>query len=257
MVRPLRMHTPESVDVSFEPVGVGSRFLASLLDALIQAGVALVLLLAAVPAGAMLSDKIGFVPLFTGLVGGLMGAFLLLLFALLFLGYKPFYELIWNGQTPGKRWVGIRVVSRSGMPVRFHQVLIRNLLRPVDMLPIYYGVGLICVLVSGHRQRLGDMAADTVVVRDLQRVQAPQVPRQLSHPAEYDLNRLRELVLRLPEPDLAPARAFWERRRDLEEPYRQQVGRQVAEGLARRLGWSEPVTEPEWFVEEVLYVRAL
>mgnify|MGYP000167735024 CR=1 FL=1 len=249
---PIRIDTPESVDLALQPVGLGSRFLAAVIDALIQYGVVAALLLVAVPALSLstLIDEAFETFEFTFL------SILLLAIALLFFLYKLLFEAIWNGQTIGKRVAGIRVVQANGMPVTFLQVVIRNLLRIIDYLPSYYLIGSVCVLATRRRQRLGDLAAGTVVVRD-RPAELPVVPDSLSHTPATDLNRLREHVLRLSEQDLLAARGYWQRRMQLDGASRARVAARVAEGLAVRMGWTDPLPPyPDDFIEEVLYVRA-
>ena len=249
---PIRIDTPESVDLALEPVGLGSRFLAALIDAVIQYAVILAVLLVAAPSLAVWAE----LGAYFDLIGSAVLAILLLVVALLFFLYKLLFEAFWNGQTMGKRVAGIRVVQVSGMPVTFLQVVIRNLLRIIDYLPSYYLIGSICVLATGRRQRLGDLAAGTVVVRD-RPAERPVVPTALSRPPHTDLNRLREHVLRLSEEDLLPARGYWQRRNQLNGPHRARVAEQVARGLAVRMGWPDPLPPiPDDFIEEVLYVRA-
>jgi uncharacterized RDD family membrane protein YckC len=249
----IRIDTPESVDLALEPAGLGSRFLAAMIDGLIQGGAAFLLFLILIPAMAVSNA----VDLFkSNVVGGVFVAILLLLFGFLLLGYKLLLEAFWNGQTVGKRVARIRVVRQNGLPVEFLQVLIRNLLRIVDYLPMYYMVGAITILASKRSQRLGDMVAGTVVVRE-KRAALPATPRQLSVQPPYDLGVLREHVLRLSEADLDAARGFWERRMQLEPMARYRVAANVAQGLAARMGWQEPVNvHPEFFIETVLFVRA-
>jgi uncharacterized RDD family membrane protein YckC len=80
--------------------------------------------------------------------------------------YHLLFELFWNGQTPGKRLLGVRVVQSNGLPLTVSGAIIRNLVRLFDYLPVFYGVGLLVMFVSKHTQRLGDLAARTVVIRD-------------------------------------------------------------------------------------------
>jgi len=250
---PIRIDTPESVDLALEPVGLGSRFLAALIDAAIQWAVMFALYMVGI--SSLLAWAEGFADPSSSFPATVM-AILLLSGALLFFLYKLLFEALWNGQTIGKRVVGIRVVQANGMPVTFLQVVIRNFLRVVDFLPFYYLIGSVCVLATGRRQRLGDLAAGTVVVRD-RPAEAPVVPTMLSHPPHTDLNRLREHALRLSEEDLLPARGYWQRRNQLHGPSRARVAEQVARGLAVRMGWTDPLPAiPDDFIEEVLYVRA-
>ncbi len=248
----IRIDTPESVDLSLEPAGFGSRFLAAFVDGLVQAAGVLSIVLMLIPLQLFFR--------FGGLAGGLSSAavtgILLVLLGLLFVLYKPLMEAIWNGQTVGKRAAGIRVVRSNGLPVGVLAVIIRNLLRIVDYLPVYYLIGSICVLATERNQRLGDMAASTVVIKEKKPV-VPAVPAQLSHKPTCNLNVLQQYVLPLHEADLVAARGYWQRRSGFDEATRQRLARVIAEGLAVRMGWTEPLPEvAEWFVEEVLYVRA-
>lgn len=81
-----------------------------------------------------------------------------------YLCYWPVFEHFWNGQTPGKRVMQIRVTDLHGMRLSFAQVVVRNLIRPVDMLPLFYLVGALSTLISPRMQRLGDIAANTIVI---------------------------------------------------------------------------------------------
>jgi len=85
-------------------------------------------------------------------------------------GYHLIFELIWNGQTPGKRRAGIRVIQADGLPVTVSGILIRNILRLFDFLPVGYGVGMIMLFATKRTQRLGDLAARTVVIREQREV---------------------------------------------------------------------------------------
>ncbi len=249
----IRIDTPESVDILYTPAGLGSRFLAAVVDGLIQGGAVLGLFLTVILAG--LLDR-----LFTLKVpdAGTLGflAILLLSAALLVGGYKLLLEAFWNGQTVGKRVAGIRVVQRNGLPVHFWQVLVRNLLRVVDYLPAWYGLGAVLVLATRDNQRLGDLVAGTIVVR-VHPAPAPQVPLQPSAAPGEDLAALRERVLRLAEADLEAARGFWQRRQALDPAVRRRLAERIAAALVTALGREEPLPDdPEGFIETVLYLRA-
>jgi uncharacterized RDD family membrane protein YckC len=245
----IRIQTPESVDLAYEPVGLGSRFQAALLDGLIQAAALLVIVLLSVATGVLseLADL--------ELLGNIAIAILLLLVGLLFGVYKMLFEAIWNGQTPGKRLAGIRVVRANGLPVTFLQVVIRNLLRIIDYLPGWYALGALCLLFSKRHQRLGDLAAGTVVVRD-RKAAAPVVPVSLNREPSVDLERLTEHARRLAETDLAPVRSFLQRRAQIQAEHRLRIAWQLADSLATKMGWQERFSQPESFLEEILFVRA-
>lgn len=95
-----------------------------------------------------------------------------LLYFLLSIGYFMLLEMVWRGQTLGKRLLRLRVIDAAGLKLSPNQIVLRNLLRFVDSLPVFYFVGGTCALVSRRSQRLGDMAAGTVVVR-ISNVEAP------------------------------------------------------------------------------------
>lgn len=138
--------TPEGVDLTLVPAGVVARATAFVIDLLLRG---LLLALAALGIGLL------------GHVG--IGLFLLLFFAVEWF-YPVLFEVLGNGATPGKRSVGLRVVEVDGRPVGLAASMIRNLLRTADFLPLLFGAGLVAMLLSPRFQRLGDMAAGTLVV---------------------------------------------------------------------------------------------
>ena len=93
-------------------------------------------------------------------------ALLILLAAIIWLSYHFFFEWLWDGQTPGKRWSGLRVLQSDGMPAGLWPIAIRNILRTVDFLPFGYAVGGATALLSSHNRRIGDMVAGTIVARE-------------------------------------------------------------------------------------------
>jgi len=147
----LQIRTPEGVTFSQVLAGPLTRFLAWAIDFFILAAII----------GAV-GTAIGFL----SLIGGqaLLAFVLLGSFAVQF-GYNIFFEWRWRGQSPGKRILRLRVVDAQGLRLRFNQVVIRSLLRPIDQLPLFYFVGGLSMVLNRRAQRLGDFAANTVVVR--------------------------------------------------------------------------------------------
>lgn len=159
----LNIDTPENVAFGYEVAGIGSRFLAALVDTVLiivlQAIVNLTLgVLALTLSGSALAGMEGWWGWLVVATGLIALAF--------FWGYYIFFELIWNGQSPGKRWAGLRVIQTDGTPITLTESLIRNLVRLVDFLPAYYGVGVVTMFINEQARRLGDLAAGTLVVRD-------------------------------------------------------------------------------------------
>lgn len=156
--------TPELVAFSYELAGIGSRFVAALLDLLVVLGIFLALTLIAVTATAVTqNDSIAILVL---VPGGFVTTY----------GYFWLCEAAFNGQTLGKKATRLRVVGENGEPLSFTQAGIRNLIRYVDFLPYGYAIGVVCLFINGRGRRLGDLAAGTVVVRERQRVRLQDLP---------------------------------------------------------------------------------
>lgn len=155
----LTIETPEQTALEFAVAGIGSRFLAMLIDFLIQSGVGV--------AAALLLLVLGISLATMGSSAGLwVGAFFVLFYFLLYFGYYAFFEIIWNGQTPGKRQLGIRVIKDNGRPLTVAESIGRNLMRIVDWLPFFYGIGIVCAFFSKGNKRLGDLVVGSLVVRE-------------------------------------------------------------------------------------------
>lgn len=157
----LQVATPERVSVELPIAGLGSRAMAYLVDTLLLGAVALVVYFVItffVPEAVNVVLGLGRTTLAIGvaLVGG--GLWI----------YWTVFEVVWNGQSPGKRLVRIRVVKSDGAPTTFFSSAVRNLLRLVDFLPTCYPVGVITMLIDKRHRRLGDLLAGTVLVRDEQ-----------------------------------------------------------------------------------------
>jgi uncharacterized RDD family membrane protein YckC len=156
-----RIETPELVSFGYDVAGIGSRFMAALVDTAILALVeALVMSIGFGVSSTALDD-----PLDSPATPWLIAILGLIAFALLW-GYYVLFEMIWNGQSPGKRWVGLRVIKVSGGPISLVDSAVRNLVRLIDFLPAYYGVGVIVMFLNDRARRLGDLAAGTLVVRE-------------------------------------------------------------------------------------------
>ncbi len=147
----LVIRTPEGYAFSYPLAGPVTRFLAWMIDFLVLVAalwalsIVLIPLLALIPAAAYVLQIIAMFALTTG--------------------YKIVLEWFWGGQTIGKRALRLRVMDIQALRLSFAQVLLRNLLRAIDMLPLFYMVGGLTALLTRHGQRLGDLVAGTVVVR--------------------------------------------------------------------------------------------
>jgi uncharacterized RDD family membrane protein YckC len=154
----LSIDTPENVAFGYTVAGIGSRFLAALVDTTII--VLLQLIVIGASAYALNAAKL------MSSLGAWASAIFGLVAFLLFWGYYIFFEMVWNGQSPGKRWAGLRVIRTDGTPVTLAETVIRNLVRIIDFLPFGYGIGVVTMFVNDQARRLGDLAAGSMVVHD-------------------------------------------------------------------------------------------
>jgi uncharacterized RDD family membrane protein YckC len=214
----MTIDTPEGVTLTVPLAGVGSRFVAAGIDATIQL---LLLVAASVVFGVYHA------------AGAASEGVLAICVFLVFFVYDVAFEVLAGGRTPGKRWTGLRVVRSGGQPVGFVASSIRNLVRLIDLLPGVYLVGIISILVTKRNQRLGDLAADTIVARAPRRatrVEEPEAPAPLApFLASWDVSGVTA-------EELVAVRSFLERRGSLDWGAREQLARTMAERLRPRVG---------------------
>ena len=156
----LKIDTPEQIALELPLAGIGSRFLAMAIDTLIQFGLYLVAGIVFFLILGLGASVLWYVP---STIGPALGIFVL--FGI-YWGYFAIFEIVWKGQTPGKRFAGIRVIKDSGRPINGFEAIGRNLMRAVDGLPGIYGVGIVCMMLNKQSRRLGDFVAGTVVVHE-------------------------------------------------------------------------------------------
>jgi uncharacterized RDD family membrane protein YckC len=208
--------TPEAVWLQADIAGAGSRSIAWLVDTVIQ----LVVLL-----------PVAFVLLSDGLAGTPEAvAISLLAFIVLWL-YYPAFELLRRGQTPGKRVQGIRVVRTNGQPAGLAPIAVRNLVRIIEVILLPF-VALIACVVTARSQRLGDLAAGTMVIRE-RKLPAPHV-LTLRVPGEPQGATLD--TSRMSAHDYTLLRTFISRRSSLDPKARQQLAARLAARVREQLG---------------------
>jgi uncharacterized RDD family membrane protein YckC len=237
----LRIDTPEGVSLELALAGVGSRFVALLVDSALQAIglIALAILLSVTDAG--------------GLTGG--AVFAVALFGVVFV-YPVAFELGAGGRTPGKRWSSLRVLCEDGSAITFRASALRNLVRPVDALPGLYLVGAVAIFASRANQRLGDLAGGTIVVREprgSKRAPLPAAPA--GEPVADDLPAWDVSGLRAAE--LAALRRFLERRHELDLVPRALLARDLANRLRPSVGGVGGDVAPERFLELIAALRRM
>jgi len=252
----LSIETPELVAIEMPLAGVGSRFIALLVDYLIWGAGFLVLIL-------LSSFFLPGIEAFSKISEQWAIAILIFMVFLLNWGYFTLFEAFWNGRTPGKRVARIRVIQRSGRAIGLFESMARNLVRYVDQIPIFYAVGVIAVFCSKQHQRLGDLAAGTLVVRDREqesplwgesgsrtftaqaftpRAPAPEPHTALTLPATG--------IARLSATDLEVLEGFFARRLDMSLATREALALRIASAIKAKSGLEQPAgASAETFLE--------
>ena len=223
-----RVVTPEGVALELDVAGLGSRMIATMIDGLIQA--ALVLAVTFVLNALEVQGS-------AATVAWIVTGFLILW------GYYFVFEGLWQGRTPGKRAQRLRVVRIDGHPMSGAQMFVRNLVRIVDFLPAYYAVGAVSMVLTRRSQRIGDLAAGTLVIRE----RRATVPEASADPPAY-LGRL-DAAGRT-EAQYQRIRSFLERRGALDAAARSDVALQVAGAIRPAVGPIPAGLSVEEFLEQ-------
>jgi uncharacterized RDD family membrane protein YckC len=166
MERSVVVRTPESIAFHYELAGLGSRFLAILVDLVIQVVLTIGLLMLFGYTNSGIDRFLTSLHIKPAQVDSILTAAAIFAIFAIYFGYFIAFEVLWNGQTPGKRLIGIRVVRDGGYPIGFSESIIRNLIRVLEALLFFYALSAISAVVSAQNKRLGDLAAGTIVVRD-------------------------------------------------------------------------------------------
>jgi uncharacterized RDD family membrane protein YckC len=225
--------TPEGVELQLPLAGLGSRLIGLIVDSLIQATIITVAVVLAVLA----DSGIAAVAISSGAL-------------LLVIGYDVVFEVRGGGRTPGKRAAGLRVVMDGGSPVGLRASLIRNVIRLLEGFATFYVPAMISVLVTRDNQRLGDLAAGTLVIRE---PKAPAAaPPALTAAADYESWD----VTGIGEEELSVVRAFLARREALAPHARRALASELAGKLRPRVAGARSGLGDEAFLEQLAAAKA-
>jgi len=235
-----RIATPEGVELELVLAGLASRFIAELFDALILGAVLVAMVVLA------------------ALAGGGAGALILVValggFLLITVVYHVAFEVLARGRTPGKRWAGLRVVLEGGGPVDLRASLVRNLIRLIEGLALLYVPAIIAVLATRRNQRLGDLAAGTLVIREPGRAaaaaaSAPSASWVATTAAGWD-------VTAITADDLVAIRSFLARREQFTPASRRGLAHDLADRLGPKVAGPRPGTPPETLLEGIAAAKS-
>lgn len=262
----LIIETPERVPLEFPLASIGNRFLAVAIDHAIQYTTILIaaIIFLNIAGISVFDDDPTSAGLFDQITGWTIALMILVLFAL-FAGYFVVFETLWNGQTPGKRLMKLRVIREDGRPITIWEAVARNLLRIFDAMPGFvvpiYSVGLIALFVSRRDQRFGDMFASTVVIRE-RTGEAPTFAETFSNPvSDAALIRVQKPVdfqadlSKVTESDVEIVESLLRRRWDLTDRQREWMAWRVALPLMFRLKptYNAEAFTYEGFLEELVH----
>ena len=259
----LIIETPERVPLAFALASIGNRFLAAAIDHFIQYFTIGIVVLIFLSAAGMPGFESG--ESFLASSPKWMIAIMIIILFLLFAGYFIVFEWVWNGQTPGKRLMKLRVIREDGRPITLWESIARNLLRIFDAVPGFvvpiYSVGLIVIFLSDRDQRMGDIFAGTVVIRE-RTDEAPTFAETFSNPiADAAFRRVQDRtdfqanVSVLHDNEIEVVESFLRRRWDLTERQRLWMAWRVALPLMFKLKPNYDLTTftYEGFLEELLH----
>lgn len=232
MIDKLTLETPEQLEINYTIARLGSRFIAALWDSFFIVCLEILLVFGTF----LIVNQLGGFE--SSLGNWIIGGMVFMIFAILW-GYYVIFELLWNGQSPGKRLAGIRTVRQNGAPIGLSESAIRNVVRIIDFFPFAYGFGVICMFVDLQSRRLGDFAAGTLVVHDKVPVSLETLGKQVTtdtrllEPAIPNLNRLDET-------EVEAVRRFLQRRDTLQNDI--QLAAQLAKRVRTKLELDTPIS---------------
>ena len=232
------IETPENIEVAYDIAGIGSRFLAALIDHVI-----ILIVLGLSCAGISIIASSLELGLDENIVIGLFGLGVYLALC----AYHIFFETIWNGQTPGKRWIGLRMVRIGGRPIGFVGSTVRNVIRLADFLPVFYGLGVLVMFIDKRSRRLGDLAAGCMAVREqkavtIESLGAPVPSEVPAVPAAPAVTIPNLHVLKRDDYDIV--QEFLRRSATINADARYRLSQQLVDGLQQRLGYAIQVRSP-------------
>ena len=246
----LSIETPEQININYQQAGIGSRFFAALIDTSLLTLISLV--------GYYVNRR--FISELGDVLGNWLGALGGVAVFALFWGYYMVFEITTNGQSPGKRVLGLRVIKEGGYPISFGDSAIRNLVRIADFLPFFYCVGLCVMLVNRNWRRLGDLAAGTLVVKtartDLTLTNVPLEPNAQPiniSPQTFTYAAWIQPAL-VTEAELDVIREYLVRRSTLQDSRRKELARTIASPIIEKMGGSGSISYDK-FLEEVYVLR--
>lgn len=253
-VQTVSIETPDHFELHFQLAGIGSRFLAYLLDKLIQFGFFFGLLVVVFLA-ALVAGKAGTIATWLGDVSHTLMrwavAAAILVYGVIAIGYFILFEYLWSGSTPGKRSQGIRVIRKDGRPITFLDAAIRNVLRFVDILADVYPIGLVVMFIDSQNRRLGDLTAGTLVIMDRD-VRQPPLAEPVDDPQVWETG-IRQAMREMTPEDYHLVTRYLARRQGLQPEHREELAKDICFRLFKDSAcWRKPLSDLEAALEDLV-----
>jgi uncharacterized RDD family membrane protein YckC len=242
----LSIDTPELVSIEMPLAGIGSRFIAVLVDTVLWFIALFVIILLISFLGPAMAA-------FNKLSYQWTVALVIFLVFLFNWGYFTLFEAFWNGRTPGKKIAKIRVIQKSGRPIGLFESMARNFIRYIDQIPSFYAVGVVTMFITKQHQRLGDLAAGTLVVQDREQeaplwgesgsrtfTAASFIPQQAPSEPHTRVTLPAARITKLTAGDLEVLEGFFARRLDMPLDVRQKLAERISAALIAKSGLEVP-----------------
>ncbi len=232
--------TPENVRITYDTAGIGARFVALIIDSLIQTAVMIICIIALFSVDA------------DWLNGEMAGVVMIALYAFLYLGYFFIFEIATKGRTPGKMAAKLRVIRENGEPAGVTSVLLRNVLRVVDALPAFYAIGVVTMFLTPQARRLGDLVGGTIVVYDQVRRLPKTAEELLMREADANEAAHGDLSFQLTSREMSLLSDFLQRSEKLNKKVRQSLERTLCERFCGKFGVDiRNVAQPDLFLQMI------
>lgn len=221
------LETPESVELDFTLAGIGNRVYAAVIDLIVSGLILIGVLILGYLGFYIISDQLQSFGIPVAQIGLWILAIQFFIIFAIYVGYFVFFETLWQGRTPGKRWAKIRVIQDNGKPIQLPQATLRSLLRPIDDT---FFLGVFLIIFGKREKRIGDWVAGTIVIQEEESF--AKADFSLSQEAETladQLEKEADLSQLLPD-DFAKIREYLRRREKM--AYRSRIE------LARKLAYS-------------------
>ncbi len=243
------IETPEHFELQLPLAGIGTRFIAYVIDRLIQAGLVLGLFLTfilVVMAVGQMAELGDWLKKALDFLGKWAIALVIILYGVIVIGYFIIFEYFRSGSTPGKRSQGIRVIRTDGRPITFADSAIRNILRIFEL--ELYPLGLIVMFIDSRNRRLGDLTAGTLVVKESQTRHLGQYEAPPDHGISEQ--EIRTVAREMTAQDYQIVTRFLSRRSGLDPQHRESLAWEICARIFRNAG--RPLTpglDPEHAIE--------